>query len=150
MYRDIEEVSDGDRFDRIFSVAVLEHVLDLPLLIARSAILLAEGGIFQAGIPAEGGAMWGLAWRLTTGLSFRIRTGLPYGEMMRHEHVNEAQEIRQLIEYYFEDVELQQFPLPHLHLSLYHYLKASKPRLDRCQQTISSRLSLEFQCTPSR
>jgi SAM-dependent methyltransferase len=150
MYRDIEEVPSAERFDRIFSVAVLEHVLDLPVLIAQSAVLLAEGGIFQAGIPAEGGALWGMAWRMTTGLSFRLRTGLPYGEMMRHEHVNEAPEIRQLIEYYFEDVVLQQFPLPHLHFSLYHYLQASRPRLDRCHQTISNRSTRELQCAQSR
>ncbi len=150
MFRDLTEVPGNDRFDRIVSVAVLEHVLDLPSLIARSALLLAEGGIFQAGIPAEGGALWGLAWRMTTGMSFRLRTRLPYGEMMRHEHVNEANEICQLMEYYFKKTEVQQFPLPHLHLSLYHYLIARQPRLDRCRETLSRTKDTEQECAQSR
>ena len=47
----------------------------------------------QACIPSEGGAFWWLSWRLSTGMSYYIRTGLDYGVAMRHEHVNTAPEI---------------------------------------------------------
>jgi hypothetical protein len=32
-----------------------------------------ERGIFQAGIPTAGGALWGCAWRFGTGIGFRLR-----------------------------------------------------------------------------
>ncbi len=136
MYSDLNDVPAGRQFDRILSIAVLEHVLDLPTLIARSALMLAEDGIFQAGIPAEGGALWGLAWRMTTGVSFWLRTGLPYGEMMRHEHVNDASEIQQLLEFYFEKIDVEHFPMPHQHLSFYYSLVARRPRIDVCRATL--------------
>ena len=55
IYASIHDVPVVNRYDRIVSVAVLEHVEDLPDLIATSALRLADGGVFQAGIPAEGG-----------------------------------------------------------------------------------------------
>ena len=68
IYASIYDVPAASRYDRIFSVAVLEHVEDLPVLLAACALRLADGGVFQAGIPAEGGMVWGLAWRMTTGV----------------------------------------------------------------------------------
>ena len=78
IYASIHDVPAVTRYDRIVSVAVLEHVEDLPDLIAACALRLADGGVFQAGIPAEGGMIWGLAWRTTTGvvLSVAYRSSL--------------------------------------------------------------------------
>ncbi len=89
-YADITEVPSDDRYDRIISVATLEHLVELPINLAASGLLLARNGVLQAGIPSEGGFLWGLAWRCSTGLSYRLRTGLDYGVLMRHEHVNSA------------------------------------------------------------
>ena len=44
VYADIAEVPSENRYDRITSIAVLEHVENLPELVARSALLLNEGG----------------------------------------------------------------------------------------------------------
>ena len=71
-YADIAEVPRENRYDRIISIATLEHVLDLPRLVAQAATLLKPEGTFAAGIPSEGGFLWNLAWRSSVGLSFRI------------------------------------------------------------------------------
>jgi hypothetical protein len=109
-----------------------EHLIDLPNIVAQCALLLAEGGEFNAGIPTEGGMLWSLGWRLTTGLSFRLRTGLSYETIMRHEHVNNADEIIAITRYFFRHVRIRRFPLPTKHLSLYTSLRARDPYRDRC------------------
>ena len=55
-----------------------------------AALRLEADGVFQAGIPSEGGFLWGIAWRLSTGISYYLRTGLGYGVVMRHEHIDSA------------------------------------------------------------
>jgi SAM-dependent methyltransferase len=132
LYGDIRDVPAGNRYDRILSIAVLEHLADLPAVVARSARLLAPSGIFQAGIPSEGGILWGAAWRCTTGVLFRMRTGLDYGALMRYEHVNSAGEIRDVVGHFFASVRVRRFPFPFHDLSLYTYLEAAEPRLEVC------------------
>ncbi len=138
-YRDITQVPTDRRYDRIVSVAVLEHLTDLPMCLARSALLLNQNGVFQAGIPSEGGFLWGLAWRTTTGVAYRLRTGLDYAERMRHEHVNSAREILALSRYFFRDIDVRLFPLPLFHLSFYHYFEAREPRLERARGYLDRR-----------
>jgi SAM-dependent methyltransferase len=128
-FSDVSEAPAESRYDRIFSIAVLEHLIDLPAVIAASARLLAPHGLFQAGIPSEGGLTWGLAWRLVTGPAYRARTGLDYGVLMRHEHVNTAPEILALVRHYFKQVKVRRFLLPWHHLSFYAYLEARDPAL---------------------
>ncbi len=137
VYSDIEDIPQGRRYARIISVAVLEHLTHLPFDLARSGLMLGEGGVFQAGIPSEGGILWWLGWRCTTGLSYFLRNGLDYGVLMRHEHVNRADEIIAAVRYFYEDVKLCRFPLPAHHLSLYGYIEARNPRLDRCRNMLA-------------
>jgi SAM-dependent methyltransferase len=131
-YGDISEIPDGVRYHSILSVAVLEHLTSLPAVLARSGRMLGEDGVFRAAVPSEGGFLWGLSWRCTTGLAYRFRRGLNYGELMRHEHVNNAAEILALLNYYFARVRVTRFPLPFRHLSFYTAVEARAPRLDRC------------------
>ncbi len=138
-YRDITEVPRDSRYRRILSVAVLEHLEDLPLNLALAGLLLAPGGLFQAGIPSEGGFLWGLGWRCTTGLSYRLRTGLSYGTLMRHEHINTAPEIIALTRHFFPGLRVRRFPLPAHHLSLYACLEAPAPEPDRCRAFLAAR-----------
>jgi len=138
-YRDITELPRGSRYQRILSVAVLEHLEDLPLNIALSGLLLAPGGRFQAGIPSEGGLLWGLGWRCTTGLSYRLRTGHSYGTLMRYEHINTAPEIIAVVRHFFPDLAVRRFPLPAHHLSLYAYLQAERPDPGRCRACLAER-----------
>lgn len=132
IYPTIQDVPSAPAYDRIFSIAVLEHLENLPATIAACATRLTKDGIFQAGIPAEGGLAWGIAWRATTGISYRLRTGLPYTPVMRHEHINDATEVISIIQYFFEDVQVRWFPLPARHLAFYGAIEARTPRLERC------------------
>ncbi|RAK59981.1 class I SAM-dependent methyltransferase [Phenylobacterium hankyongense] len=129
VFADVTEVPRERRYDRVTSVASLEHICDLPMVLARSAQLLEAGGALRAAIPSEGGLLWRLGWTLTTGLEFRLRHGLDYGDLMRHEHVNTAREIETLVRALFAEVEIRSFGLGR-QLSLYRFIAARKPRLE--------------------
>jgi hypothetical protein len=137
-YDSIHEIPSENRYRRIVSIAVLEHLTDLPRELARSALLLDDGGVFQAGIPSEGGFLWWLGWRFSTGLAYFLRTGLDYGKVMRHEHVNNAREILAMVSHLFEEVTVSRFPAPLSHLSFYTYLEARRPRLDLARELLGS------------
>ena len=121
-YDSLDQVTEKD-YDRIISIAVLEHMDNLPLEITLAKRLLAPGGLFQAGIPCEGGLLWGMAWRMSTGLAFKARTGLDYGVVMRHEHLNDYDEILTVLRAAFDQVSVRLFPLPLKHLAFYAYLE---------------------------
>ena len=67
IYSDIGELPEKAAYDLILSVAVLEHLTELPDMIARSALHLRKGGRWCAAFPSEGGFLWGTAWRCTDG-----------------------------------------------------------------------------------
>ena len=138
LYQDINDVSENARYDRILSIAVLEHLENLPSIVARSGLLLNDNGVFQGSIPTESGLLWGLSWRLTTGVAYRLRTGLDYATVMRHEHINNAREITAVLEYFFSKVKVWRFPTPLFHVSFYTYLEAISPRHDRCIRYLKS------------
>jgi hypothetical protein len=129
-FADIGEVPTDARYDRITSVATLEHICNLPEVLAKAALLLASGGTFRAAIPSEGSPLWRLGWRLSTGLEFRLRHGLDYGLLMRHEHVNTAREIEGLLRYFFREVEVRTFG-PSRRLSFYQFFACRSPDLGR-------------------
>jgi hypothetical protein len=133
VYDDIAEIPASTRYERITSIAVLEHICDLPLLVARSALLLAEGGSFRAGIPSEGTILWRLGWQMTTALDFRARYNLDYKVLMRYEHVNTAREIEEVLRYFFAETRARAFGIARS-LSFYQFFACSKPRLDRCHE----------------
>lgn len=127
LYASIGDIPPGTRYDRILSIAVLEHITDLPGFCAQAAAMLAPGGVFQAGLPSEGGLLWALSWRLGKALPFWFKTRLDYGEMVRHEHVSRLDEILPVIRHVFRSVTVRHHPLPGLHLSLYAYVEARDP-----------------------
>lgn len=139
VYADIEEIAPTQRYARICSVAVLEHIEDLPRVVARTACLLAPDGVAAHGIPSEGGLLWYLAWRFGTGTSFRLRTGLPYAPLMRHEHVNDAAEILRVLRVFFDQVACRRFPLPFLHGSFYTCATLRRPNRARAEQFLEGR-----------
>ena len=81
----------------------------------------------------------GTHWRLTTGIEYRLRRGLDYGDIMRHEHLNTASEILMLLGYFYEHIEVSRFPLPFDDLSFYIAGVASQPFFDRCRRFIALR-----------
>lgn len=131
IYADISEVPENYRYDRITSIATLEHICNLPEVIARSGLLLAENGVFRASVPSEGTFLWTLGWKITTGLEFRLKHRLDYGLIMRHEHVNTAQEIEEVLQYFFRELKCSVFGFTRS-ISLYRYYECRNPRIERC------------------
>ncbi|WP_391088898.1 methyltransferase domain-containing protein [Vibrio sp. NH-UV-68] len=123
-YSYLSDIPKSNKYDRIISIATLEHMIDLPNELSQIKNLLKRNGVIEMAIPSEGGALWGLSWRVTTGVSFGLRTGLSYKQIMKHEHVNNENEIIQLIGHYFDDVKVKRFPFNHKHLSFYTYITA--------------------------
>ncbi len=134
IYPDVDEIPAETHYARIVSIATLEHIIELPHVLIRCAQLLAPGGVLRAGIPSEGSPLWSLAWRCGTGTAFRWRTGLAYGTLMRHEHVNCAREIIDLTGHFFREVRLEYFPLPFFAASLYVCIHARLPDLTAIEQ----------------
>lgn len=128
----VHTIPPDHRYARIMSIAVLEHMDNLPRDMGRAALHLSEGGMFQAGIPSEGGFLSWLGWRFSTGISYYIRTKLDYGVVMRHEHLNTAPEIVSVIGHLFSQVKVRRFPLPWHQTSFYAYVEASNPILEHC------------------
>jgi hypothetical protein len=137
LYRDLDEIADGT-FDRIISIATFEHLCDLPSVVARSGLLLAAGGTLRVAIPSEGTLLWTLGWKLTTGVEFRLKHGISYGVLMRHEHVNTAAEIAGVLGIFFKKVRRQVFGITHL-LSFYQFFECSDPDIDRCRSYFLTR-----------
>jgi SAM-dependent methyltransferase len=133
LYDSVASIPVDRSYYRIISIAVLEHMTNLPKEIAQAAHRLQQDGVFQAGIPSEGGVLWWIGWRFSTGISYRLRTGLDYGIVMRHEHVNSAFEVLAIARYFFGDVRLKRFPFPMHHASFYTYLEARRPDHERCR-----------------
>lgn len=139
MYLSLNDLPADNRYDRICSIAVLEHVDDLPFYFAKMAMLLEANGVEQHAIPTEGGFLWGLGWRCTTAISYYLRNGLSYSALMRWEHINKAREIELLAKYFYSEVRVRRFPFSLFHLSFYTYLELRNPRLDRCIDFFKSR-----------
>lgn len=138
-HRDMRDAA-GKKYDHIVSVAVLEHLAELPYVVAQSGLMLKKGGSFQAGIPSEGGLAWGVMWRVTTGLAYYLRHGFGKGPLMKHEHINDADEIEAVVKQYFAKVKVRRFPLPLRHLSVYTYIEATEPKLEICQKLVKGYL----------
>lgn len=102
-YTDLSDIR-GQKYERIISIAAFEHYCNLPDVVLRCRDLLLPGGQLRIAIPSEGTALWTLGWKLTTGLEFRWRYGLDYAVLMRHEHVNSANEIEMVLRHFFGNV----------------------------------------------
>lgn len=129
-------------YDRIISSAVLEHILDLPLLVAHSCLLLKDNGVFSASIPSQRRFLWTMAYRLTTGLEFRLKYKLDYDVIMNYEHVNTQQEIIDVCTYFFGKTDKKLFGITD-ELSLYTHLSCRKPNKNNAIEFINSRLKQE-------
>ncbi len=130
IYADLSEIQDGS-YDRIISIAVFEHLCNLPSVVARCGTLLALNGQLRVAIPSEGTLLWGLGWRLTTGIEFKLRHGLDYGVLMKHEHVNTASEIAGVLRWFFKSIRQSVFGIAPA-LSFYQFFECTNPDAERC------------------
>lgn len=131
IYNDIKDVPPETRYDRIISIATFEHICNLPEVVANSGLLLKPGGALRAAIPAEGGPLWTLGWKLTTGFEFKRRYGLDYGVIMRSEHVNTWREVADVLNYFFRRVDFTHLGLTRT-LSFYQVYICRDPDVAKC------------------
>ena len=124
-FADIKDIPKDYKYDKIISIAVLEHVEDLKELLAEIKKRLVKNGSFIVAIPAEGEFLWWLGWRLTSGISFWLKYKLDYGVIMRFEHINKADYIINLLNQYFFINEIESFPTNLKNLRLYIYIKCT-------------------------
>ena len=126
VYKDIENIPEGLIYDKIISIAVLEHIENLELILEKTSKKLSDNGKFIVEIPAEGEFLWWLGWRLTTGIGFWLKYRLDYGVIMRFEHVNKAHKIIVSLKKYFNIVHLTSFPLNFKNWRLYIHIVLTK------------------------
>lgn len=130
-FSDISEVAENRKYDRITSVYAFEHILNLPEVIARAGLLLNAGGVLAVAIPNEGRFLWRMAYKCSSGIEFKRRYGLDYEVIMRHEHLNTADEIDALLGFFFKQKKRRMFGIGK-DLSLYRFYLCSEPDIDRC------------------
>lgn len=135
IYDDIKDVPPETRYDRIISIATFEHICNLPEVVANSGLLLQPGGALRAAIPTEGGPLWKLGWKLTTGWEFKRRYGLDYEVIMRSEHVNNWKEVASVLNYFFQRVEFSSMGLTRA-LSVYQVYICRDPDRAKCLEYV--------------
>ena len=137
VYKDIDEISTSKKYDRITAIATFEHVIDLPKVVAKSCVHLNGMGSLRVSIPNEGTILWKLGWTLTTGVEFKLKYGLDYGLLIRHEHVNTADEIEQVLKYFYKKVKCSCFGL-NRELAFYRFYECSEPKVEIAAEYLKS------------
>ncbi len=136
-FDDIAEAQAYGPYDRITSVAVFEHIMDLPVVVARAACLLKAHGTLRVAIPNEGTLLWKLGTKVT-GHEFQKKYGLRYEVLMRYEHVNTAHDIEQVLEVFFASVKCEVFGLCKS-LGFYRFYECSAPKIDIAEAFLKER-----------
>ena len=126
VYNDIAEVKH-ETYDRITSVACFEHIENLPQVVQMTTKLLKPDGKLCISIPNEGRFLWKFSYTMTTGREFKKRFHLDYETLMRYEHINTADEIGQILKYYFKDVKMSLCGISKT-FSFYRYYECSKAK----------------------
>ena len=130
-FMDVSDVPSTNKYNRITAIATFEHLCDLPSVVARSGLLLKEKGCLRIAIPSEGTLLWTLGYKLTTGIEYKMKYGLNYSVLMKHEHVNTAKEIQAVLKYFFSDVRCKVFGLSRK-LSFYQFFDCRNPKSEEC------------------
>ena len=137
VFQDIDDISASNKYDRITSVATFEHILDLPKVVAKTCMHLNENGSLRVSIPNEGTFVWKLGYKLTTGIEFRLKYGLDYSILMNYEHVNTADEIEQVLHYFYGKVKCSCFGISRK-IAFYRFYECSNPKIEIAEQYLKS------------
>mgnify|MGYP001030150386 FL=1 len=123
IFSSLSEVKN--KYDKIFSIATCEHLVDLPKEIILCKNLLKKDGTFQVAIPCEGELAFKLGWMLTTGIAFKYRHNLDYSKLIEYEHVNSISEIYTVLDNNFRIIKFKRSPfiLPIKNFSFYAYIE---------------------------
>lgn len=137
VYQDIDEISDSKKYDRIITVATFEHITDLPKVVAKTCIHLKENGTLRVSIPNEGTFLWKMGYTLTTGVEFKMKYGLDYSVLMNFEHVNTADEIEEVLRYFYGRVKCSCFGISR-QIAFYRFYECSDPKIEAAKEYLSS------------
>jgi SAM-dependent methyltransferase len=137
VYADITDVPPTQKYDRITTIATFEHIMDLPFVVAKAALLLKENGHLRVAIPNEGTIMWTLGTKVT-GFEFRKKYGLDYQTLMKYEHVNTSDDIEKVLEYFFEKTKCSVFGISK-GLAFYRFYDCSIPALEKVKKYLVRR-----------
>ena len=141
IYKDINEIELSAKYDRITSIATFEHILDLSQVVAKCALLLNKNGVLRVAIPNEGTILWKLGWKFTTGIEFKKKYGLDYEILMKHEHVNTADEIEEVLNHFFKKTKCSCFGLGKK-MSFYRFYECFIPNVELAERYLSRTYTL--------
>jgi len=139
IYSDIDEIELSIKYDRITSIATFEHILDLPKVVAKSVLLLKESGVLKVAIPNEGTILWKLGWKFTTDIEFKLKYGLNYETLMKHEHVNTADEIEKILYYFFKKHHCSCFGIGK-RFAFYRFYECFEPDVEMARKYLDNNL----------
>ena len=88
-------------FDRLISMANLEHIPNPHIALKEWKRVVKPGGTISIMIPTEGGIAWNLGRYLTTRRYFQ-KKGLSLDYIIAREHINACYRLHALIMFYFE------------------------------------------------
>lgn len=137
VYKDIDEISDFEKYDRITAIATFEHITDLPKVVAKTCNFLNENGTLRVSIPNEGTFLWKLGYTLTTGIEFKLKYGLDYSILMNYEHVNTASEIEQVLKYFYGKVKCSCFGI-NRKIAFYRFYECSNPKKEVAKEYLET------------
>lgn len=137
IYNDINDVPVGQKYDRITTIATFEHIMNLPFVVAKAAMLLNESGHLRVAIPNEGTIMWTLGTKVT-GFEFRKKYGLDYQTLMKYEHVNTSDDIEKVLEYFFGKIKCSVFGISKS-FAFYRFYDCSTPQLEKVKNYLASK-----------
>lgn len=136
IFAGMEVIPDGLTYDRITSVAAFEHILNLPQVVAKAALLLNDHGSLRVAIPNEGTILWKFGTYIT-GYEFKRLYNLNYQVLMRYEHVNSADEVESVLKYFFHTTATSVFGISK-QFAFYRFISCSEPDVDRAKHYLEN------------
>ncbi|HWK44717.1 MAG TPA: class I SAM-dependent methyltransferase [Stellaceae bacterium] len=100
-----------NHFDRVVAIHVLEHLPDLPKALDEIRRVLRPGGSFAIVYPCDPGLAYEVARKISAERIFRRTYHLPYGWLIRREHINSPGEIETELGKRFTLSRREYFPL---------------------------------------
>ena len=139
VYNDISDICEEHKYERIISCASFEHIINLPEVVARSCLLLSDNpknACLYVSIPNEGRFLWKLGYKLSTGLEFKKNYNLKYEVIMNHEHVNTADEIENILKYFYKKIKIKLLGINKT-FSLYRFYECKEPCSRKAKEYLS-------------
>jgi ubiquinone/menaquinone biosynthesis C-methylase UbiE len=99
-----------EHFDRILAVHVLEHLPNLPATVKELYRVCNKKGQLSVVIPCEGGALYGLARKISAQRIFEKRYQQSYKWFIEREHINTPDVIEKELTRYFHIQHTRYFP----------------------------------------